>query len=69
MKERILRLWAFLALLFYSANALSAVDYAQSLLAGQRTLDLYLERANVQTSQERFEELLSQGLDASICEW
>lgn len=69
MKERILRLWAFLALLFYSANALSAVDYAQSLLAGQRTLDLYLERAKVQTSQERFEELLSQGLDASICEW
>lgn len=69
MKNAFLRFGAFLALVFYAGNVLFAADWAQSLMAGQRTLDFYLERAKVQTSQERFEELLEQGLDASVCEW
>lgn len=69
MKNFLVRLAAFMALLFYSGNVLFAADYAQSLLAGQRTLDFYLERAKVQTSQERFDAIMEQGIEASICEW
>ncbi|MBR5097471.1 MAG: hypothetical protein IK094_10250, partial [Treponema sp.] len=69
MKNFLFRLAAFFALLFYSGNVLFAADYAQSLAAGQKTLDMYLERAKVQTSLERFEALVEQGLSASLCEW
>lgn len=69
MKNGISRFGAFLALFVYLGNVLFAADYAQSLMAGQRTLDLYLERAKIQTSQERFEDLARQGLNASLCEW
>ena len=69
MKNFLFRLAAAFALLFYSGNVLLAADYAQSLAAGQRVLDMYLERARVQTSRERFESLAEQGLSASICEW
>lgn len=69
MKNFLFRLAAFFALLFYSGSVLSAADYAQSFAAGQRVLDMYLERASLQTSQERFEALAEQGLYASIFEW
>ncbi|MBR5965830.1 MAG: hypothetical protein IK015_06925 [Treponema sp.] len=69
MKNFLFRLAAFFALLFYSGNVLFAADWAQSFLAGQRTLDMYLERAKAQTSQERFDALVEHGLEASLCEW
>ncbi len=69
MKNFLVRLAAFFALVFYSGNVLFASDYAQCLLNGQRNLDLYLERASLQTSRERFESLMEQGLEAAYCEW
>lgn len=69
MKDGFFRLSAAFALIFYLGNVARAADYAQSLLAGQRTLDMYLERAKVQSSQERFEELAKQGQSAALLEW
>ena len=69
MKSLFSRFAAFLALAVYFPNVISAADYAQSFLAGQRSLDLYLERARVQTSQERFEAFASEGIQAALVEW
>ena len=69
MKNFLFRIWALAAFLVYSANILFAADYAKTFMAGQRTLNLYLERAACQNDQAVFERMADEGIAAALFEW
>ncbi len=69
MKNFFYRLSALFALAVYAPSVLGAADYAQSLFAARKTLDFYLERSRVQGDAERFKEIASLGIQASIAQW
>lgn len=69
MKNFLFRISALAAVLVYSANILFAADYAKTFMAGQRTLNLYLERAACQNDQAVFERMADEGIAAALFEW
>ena len=69
MKNFFNRTAALLALLCYFSNAACAGEWAAGFAAGRRTLDLYLERAKIQTDQSRFEKIAEEGISAALFEW
>ena len=69
MGKSFLRISALAAFLVYSSNILFAADYANLFMAGQRTLDFYLERAACQNDQARFESLAEEGIAAALFDW
>lgn len=69
MKELFRRGAAFLMLAVYSLSIANAAQIAQDFKAQRKTLDTYLERAQVQGDREKFEKIAEQGIGAAIAEW
>ena len=53
----------------YSLSIANAAQIAQDFQAQRKTLDSYLERAQVQSDRERFEKIAMQGIGAAVAEW
>ena len=69
MKDLFFRTAAILALATYAPTAMFANDYALFERSGKKSLELYLERAKIQGSEERFMRLAQEGISAAIFDW